>query len=103
VNKTVVLNKMVMFECLSSRTRNVEYHWKHNNEDIKLNHRYSLVNGRSLRVMDTVSKDNGKYTCVARDKISGEEISVSSYLLVQGKTIVKQKTLICIEFAITQR
>lgn len=76
---------MVLFECLASRTRNIEYFWKHNNEDIKINHIYSLVGGRSLRIMKTVLKDNGKYTCVARDKTSGEEISASSYLNVQGK------------------
>lgn len=87
VNKTVVLGNVVMFECLASRTRNVEYFWKHNTNDIKLNHRYSLVNGRSLRIMNTVLKDNGKYTCVVRDKISGKEISTSSYLLVQGKIL----------------
>jgi hypothetical protein len=85
VNKTVILGKKVMFECLASRTRNVEYFWKHNNEVIKINHRYSLVNG--LRITGTVLKDNGKYTCVARDKISGKEVSTSSYLLVQGKII----------------
>ena len=85
VNNTVVHDEMVMFECLASRTRNVEYVWKHNNKEIKINHPYSLVNGRSLRIMKTVLKDNGKYTCVARDKTNEEEISASSYLHIQGK------------------
>lgn len=91
VNKTVVLGNVVMFECLASRTRNVEYFWKHNTNDIKLNHRYSLVNGRSLRIMNTVLKDNGKYTCVVRDKISGKEISTSSYLLVQVRLVFRAR------------
>ena len=77
---------MVIFECLTSRSRDIKYLWKHNNEDIKTNDRYSLIDGRSLRIMNTVLADNGKYTCVARDK-TGEEISVSSYLLVQGKIL----------------
>ena len=85
VNNTVVHDEMVMFECLASRTRNVEYVWKHNNKEIKINHPYSLVNGRSLRIMKTVLKDNGKYTCVARDKTNDKEISASSYLHIQGK------------------
>ncbi|XP_028412686.1 Down syndrome cell adhesion molecule-like protein 1 homolog isoform X2 [Dendronephthya gigantea] len=80
---TAVQNQMVLFQCLASRTRNVEYVWKHNNKKINFDSRYSMVNSRSLRIIKTIVKDSGKYTCIARDKSTNEEISVNSTLLVR--------------------
>ena len=93
-NVTVVQNQMVLFRCLASRTRNIEYVWKHNNEEINFNHRYSMVNGRSLRIIKAILKNSGKYTCIARDKTTNEEISVSSFLLVRGN-LYKTLYILC--------
>lgn len=84
-NTSVIVGKMVLFECLASRTANVEYFWKHNTKAIKMTYPYTLVNGRTLRIMKTSFEDNGEYTCVAQDRSSMEKISSSAYLLVQGR------------------
>ena len=83
VNKTTSVGKPVLLECLATR-KYMEYTWKHNDKDIKLNHHFSLVGGRSLNITNSSLTDMGKYTCVVRDKITNKLISADAYLSVQG-------------------
>ena len=85
-NKTTLAGNKTLLECLTAR-KNVDYTWKHNNKDIKFDHRIFKVAGRSLRISNTSLADIGKYTCVVKDKNNHGLISTSSYLLVRGKQL----------------
>ena len=87
------------FGCSAKHDKNIEYHWRHNNETIKKDARCVIHDDGTLAITNVRLEDRGAYQCyvtiVGGGNILGE--SKTAALDVKGKLTVSYDAPITVD------